>query len=126
MFNRLCRIAIVDTIFRQEELSTAVQISLKTRDIRIFFDYPSAIVSTGHNNQKDIKILEISLKDTGTGIFESDLTKVFDPYFKTKAMGVQKGVGLGLAASHAIVTRHGGRNIVIDSGAGRGTIVIVS
>ncbi len=143
-------------------LSTAVQISLKTKEVSISFDYPSVlpmlefdieqmlavfqniivnaaeampdggklnikaeIVSNRQDNQKDVNFLEISFEDTGTGIPESDLPKVFDPYFTTKAMGVQKGVGLGLADAQAIVTRHGG-NIYIDSAVGKGTTVIVS
>jgi two-component system, cell cycle sensor histidine kinase and response regulator CckA len=143
-------------------LNTAVQISLKTKDISISYDYPSVlpileldleqmlitfqyiivnaieampdggnlkikakIIPSRHENQKDVNLIDISFEDTGTGIPESDLAKVFDPYFTTKAMGVQKGVGLGLAAAQAIVTRHGG-NIYIDSLLGKGTTVTVS
>ncbi|MFO8085667.1 MAG: PAS domain S-box protein [Desulfobacterales bacterium] len=83
------------------------------------------IEPTRHNDQKDADFLHIFFEDTGTGIPGSDLTKVFDPYFTTKAMGAQKGVGLGLAAAQAIVNRHGG-NIQIESAAGTGTTVIVS
>lgn len=78
-----------------------------------------------HEDQKDDDFLHIFFEDTGTGIQASDLTNVFDPYFTTKAMGAQKGVGLGLAAAQAIVSRHGG-NIQIESAEGMGTTVIVS
>jgi two-component system, cell cycle sensor histidine kinase and response regulator CckA len=83
------------------------------------------ILSTGKDNQKDVAFLKVSFKDTGSGISESDLAKVFDPYFTTKAMGAQKGVGLGLAAAQAIVNNHGG-NIYIDSIPAKGTTVTVS
>lgn len=45
-----------------------------------------------------------SIRDTGGGIAESDLTKVFIPFFTTKASG--HGVGLPLA--HRIIAQHGG------------------
>ncbi|MGC2062882.1 MAG: PAS domain S-box protein [Thermodesulfovibrionales bacterium] len=46
----------------------------------------------------------ISVRDTGIGIPEQYLPKIFDPYFTTK----QKGSGLGLATSFSIVRNHGG------------------
>lgn len=85
----------------------------------------TAVTSPGNYSQEDIKFVEISFEDTGRGIPESDLIKLFDPYFTTKSMGAQKGVGLGLAAAQAIVNRHGG-NIHISSAPGKGTTVIVS
>ncbi|GEM_PF-2148144 len=88
-------------------------------------DIRTAVASTRNDKQRDIKFLEISFEDTGRGIPESDLLKLFDPYFTTKSMGAQKGVGLGLAAAQAIVNRHGG-NIHISSAPGNGTTVIVS
>jgi len=54
------------------------------------------------NGRGDRFILEVS--DTGTGIDESDLDKLFLPYFSKK----KDGTGLGLAISHMIVTKHGG------------------
>lgn len=49
----------------------------------------------------------ISIRDTGAGIPEHDIGKIFDPYFTTR----EKGNGLGLATSYSIVRSHGG---VID------------
>jgi two-component system, cell cycle sensor histidine kinase and response regulator CckA len=82
------------------------------------------IFSKKYEDQKEVSFLQISFKDTGPGIPKSDLSKVFDPYFTTKTMGAQKGVGLGLAAAQAIVANHGG-NIYIESALGKGTTVIV-
>jgi PAS domain S-box-containing protein len=48
--------------------------------------------------------VKVSVKDTGCGIPESYLHRVFDPYFTTK----QRGSGLGLATSYSIVKKHGG------------------
>ncbi len=46
----------------------------------------------------------ISIEDTGVGIPEQYVGKIFDPYFTTK----EKGSGLGLATSYSIVRNHGG------------------
>ncbi|HEY5764576.1 MAG TPA: ATP-binding protein, partial [Candidatus Deferrimicrobiaceae bacterium] len=62
----------------------------------------------------------LEVRDTGTGIAEKDLEKVFEPYFTTKSTGL----GLGLVLTRKIVEAHGG-TIVIDSGQGRGTRVTV-
>ena len=52
--------------------------------------------------QKDY--VAIAIKDTGVGIPEQYLSKIFDPYFTTK----EQGSGLGLATSYSIVRNHGG------------------
>lgn len=62
------------------------------------------------------KFLEVELSDSGHGIPEEILGKIFDPLFTTKA----KGIGLGLAVSKTIVERHGG-SIGAKSEKGRGT-----
>jgi PAS domain S-box-containing protein len=62
----------------------------------------------------------ISVADHGTGIPEEHRTRVFDPYFTTKA----EGRGLGLAVSYSIVVSHGGA-IILDSEVGRGTTFTV-
>jgi signal transduction histidine kinase len=63
-------------------------------------------------------VLVISVKDQGVGIAPQDLPNVFDPFFTSKT----RGSGLGLTASHRIVSDHGGE-IVIHSTAGHGTEV---
>lgn len=64
--------------------------------------------------------IKISIVDSGIGIDEKNIDKVFDPYFTTKS----KGSGLGLASAYSIVNNHDGV-ITIDSGSGRGTTVNV-
>ncbi len=63
----------------------------------------------------------ISIRDEGAGIPEENLPKVFDPYFTTKEMGSQKGVGLGLAISYSIVKKHNG-HIDVESTPNKGTM----
>ncbi len=50
------------------------------------------------------RFVRICIQDTGTGISEQNISKIFDPYFTTK----QKGSGLGLATSYSIIRNHGG------------------
>ncbi len=64
--------------------------------------------------------IRISIHDEGVGIPEENISKVFDPYFTTKGMSSQKGVGLGLAICYSIVRKHNGY-ILIDSIPGKGS-----
>lgn len=60
--------------------------------------------------------VQMSIKDTGSGISVNIQDKIFDPYFSTK----QQGSGLGLAITHSIVTKHNGR-VTVQSVPGEGT-----
>jgi signal transduction histidine kinase len=64
--------------------------------------------------------LHVIFKDTGAGIPGGNLSKIFDPYFSTKEMGRQKGMGLGLALCHSIIKSHQG-HILAESVPGEGT-----
>jgi hypothetical protein len=60
----------------------------------------------------------VDVEDTGIGISEEDIKRIYDPFYTTK--GASRGTGLGLAISYGIIQEHGGR-ILVDSEAGRGT-----
>jgi signal transduction histidine kinase len=64
----------------------------------------------------------LAVSDTGVGIAEEDLKKVFDPFFSTKK---GKGTGLGLSISHRIVRDHGGQ-LWAESQPGRGSTFFIS
>jgi two-component system cell cycle sensor histidine kinase/response regulator CckA len=64
----------------------------------------------------------ISIIDTGCGIPEENLSKIFDPYFTTKQMGPHKGMGLGLAVCYSIMKYHDG-HIAVESTVDKGTKV---
>jgi signal transduction histidine kinase/ActR/RegA family two-component response regulator len=61
--------------------------------------------------------VEISVRDTGTGMSEEVRSRVFDPFFTTKG---KTGMGLGLAVSYGIVRRHEG-TVEVESEVERGT-----
>jgi len=62
----------------------------------------------------------IIVSDTGTGIKNSDLPHLFDPYFTTKP----SGTGLGLAIVHKIIESHGGE-VSVESRYGEGATVTI-
>ncbi|NTW84455.1 MAG: PAS domain S-box protein [Chlorobiaceae bacterium] len=62
--------------------------------------------------------LQLSVADTGIGMDETTMERIFEPYFSTKA--VNKGSGLGLSVVHGIVTSNNGV-ITAESLQGKGT-----
>ena len=68
------------------------------------------------------KAVYVQVRDTGCGITQDVIDRIWDPFFTTKEVG--KGVGLGLAISYNIVKRHGGE-ITVDSHVGKGATFTV-
>ena len=64
------------------------------------------------------KYVNVIVRDTGTGMDEAILERIFDPFFSTKEM--RRGAGLGLAAAYGIINNHGGI-IDVHSQKGKGT-----
>ncbi|HSL20734.1 MAG TPA: ATP-binding protein [Vicinamibacterales bacterium] len=60
----------------------------------------------------------VEISDTGSGIPAEQLSRIYDPFFTTKALG--KGTGLGLSITYGIVQEHGG-TITCESAVGQGT-----
>ncbi|MDJ0721316.1 MAG: response regulator [Desulfobacterales bacterium] len=62
--------------------------------------------------------IELTIKDSGHGIPNEYMERIFDPYFTSKEKG--EGTGLGLAVVHGIISSHGGA-ITVESEVGKGT-----
>ncbi|HET9479758.1 MAG TPA: ATP-binding protein, partial [Pyrinomonadaceae bacterium] len=75
------------------------------------------VISTSRYEQALQPSIVIQLSDSGVGISEDDLNRIFDPFFSTG----KKGTGLGLWVTQDIVRQHGGR-IEVSSEVGRGTV----
>ncbi|SHO53850.1 PAS domain-containing hybrid sensor histidine kinase/response regulator, partial [Desulfopila aestuarii] len=67
--------------------------------------------------------IQLSVRDTGTGIEPGIQKKIFDPYFTTKELG--KGTGMGLAITHGIIKSYGGF-ITCESQLGEGTVFTIN
>jgi two-component system, OmpR family, manganese sensing sensor histidine kinase len=84
----------------------------------------------GHSaSSRHLPTLEVTVKDTGIGIPETAIPKVFDRFYRvdparTHTSRKAAGSGLGLAIAQAIATGHHGR-IQITSELDKGTIVTV-
>ena len=76
-----------------------------------------SIATHSHENQT-----LVTIKDTGQGIEESQLSKIFDPFYTSKQVG--SGMGLGLHLVFNIVEKHQGR-IDVESQVGKGSIFTV-
>jgi len=86
------------------------------------------VLKTSNATHNDIKgeeyhpvpgdYLRLTVSDTGIGMDEKVLKRIFDPFFSTKETG--KGTGLGLASVYGIIKNHGGY-IEVQSQKGQGS-----
>ncbi|MBW1806483.1 MAG: ATP-binding protein [Deltaproteobacteria bacterium] len=73
-----------------------------------------------HKNGADRNVL-LEVEDTGVGVSEDDIPRLFDPFFTSRKA---KGFGLGLFISRVIVERHNG-TMRARSKEGQGTVISV-
>ena len=93
------------------------RLTLSLRTVRC----PGAVCTSCHQPVGGT-FVELAVADTGPGIAQSVLERMFEPFFSTKEVG--KGSGMGLAMVHGIVHEYGG-HIRVDTAPGEGTTVRV-
>jgi len=77
-------------------------------------------IATQVRRSADHRWVEVVVSDTGVGIRQEDLSRLFEPFYTTKT----SGTGLGLAIAYRIMQDHGG-TIRVSSVPGSGTTVVV-
>ncbi len=87
-------------------LTVATQLKVESRKFK----------AEEENPLTETNFLEISFADTGCGIPEEKLSKIFNPFFSLR----EGGTGLGLSIVHKIIESHGGE-ISVESRVGKGT-----
>jgi signal transduction histidine kinase len=97
---------------------------IKQAFYNIFLNSIEAIADKGMVEILSVRMgphVNISVKDNGSGISETDIRNIFEYYYTTK----DKGIGLGLPISYMIVKDHGG-DIKVFSEKGKGTKFVIS
>lgn len=69
--------------------------------------------------------LSITIADTGTGIAQEDVPRLFERFYRAQNARGKSGMGLGLAIAHGIIEQHGG-TIKVESAPGQGSRFTVS
>jgi len=103
--------ALVDEVLMRQALTNLIQNAVEAM--------PEGGALSIEARKTDAEI-RIAVSDTGTGIPPDRVKKIFLPFFTTK----DKGVGMGLALVHKVITSHGGR-IEVNSTEGKGTTFTV-
>lgn len=121
-----------------EAASLSIEISTSLADIpRVVLDpdeFKKAVINIVRNGLEaageggtvdlstrlDGNMVALQIEDSGKGMNEEQMSKVFQPYFTTK----EQGTGLGLSIAQRVVADHGGR-IDVDSTLGKGTVFTI-
>ena len=104
------------TMGNAEQL-TQVLMAMMLNAVDAMDDRGKLTLRTGRSPSRSDEVL-LEIEDTGVGIPRADQSKIFEPFYTTKAPG--RGTGLGLSICYGIVEDHKGR-IEVDSQPGRGT-----
>lgn len=97
-----------------EALAGTGQVTLRTAPVRVIEP------CVGYELIEPGDYAVITVADTGKGIPQADLKRVFEPFFTHKRLSGSSGSGLGLAIVHGVVKEHGGF-LDVESRVGEGT-----
>jgi len=97
-----------------EAISGEGEVAVKLRRVRLTKPF------SGYETVDPGEYAAVSVTDSGSGIPEHDLSRIFEPFFSRKRVGEQSGSGLGLAIVHGVVKEHEGF-VDVASTIGAGT-----
>jgi len=98
----------------RDAIGTSGSITIETADVHIDKTYCQT-----HPWDRTGRYVLISVTDTGCGIDQENLDRIFDPFYTTKETG--KGTGLGLSTVYGLVKKHEGL-VHVYSEPGKGTV----
>ena len=117
----------IDILYQLDKALPPIQVDSNQFDLVFGNIIRNAIQAMPKGGQLTVKSevpspewVAISFIDTGTGISEENMGKLFEPLFTTKA----KGIGLGLPIAETLIKAHGGA-IEMQSEVGKGSIFTV-
>ena len=119
-----CQIELEDCMAPQLPMVTGDNRQLEQVFLNIILNARDAMPGGGRlavETYAGDNMVHVRFADTGIGIREENLQRIFEPYFTTKE---DRGTGLGLAICQRIVSQHGGR-ISVSSKLGEGTVFIL-
>jgi len=113
-------------IYADKYMLSTILRNLISNAIKFTDEHGEVTISTRYLIQKQSlgdKILEVAIADTGVGIREEEIAKLFriDKVFSTKGTQKEPGTGLGLILCKEFVEKHGGQ-IWVDSEPGKGSV----
>jgi iron only hydrogenase large subunit-like protein len=128
LYNSLINYDVKINSFSSEILITADYDQLKEVFLNIINNAIEAMEDSSRKNLtinllKQNENIIIEFHDTGCGIKEEYLNKIFVPFFTTKKIG--KGTGLGLAIAYGIIKMHNGE-ISVESKLNQGTVIKIT
>jgi PAS domain S-box-containing protein len=97
--------------YAMRESGGTLSLTLNTEDI-------NSVTAAVYPDLHPGPYVKLTVSDTGYGMDQSTIERIFDPYFTTKE--IDMGTGLGLAVVHGIVNSYGGK-IIASSQPGKGT-----
>jgi two-component system NtrC family sensor kinase len=116
-----CRAQDIEVVRHYDQKMPRVQsdpLLLHQVFLNIMMNAEQAIAATGRpgrieitSKKADDRIIT-TVRDTGVGVSEEALSRIFEPFYTTKEVG--KGTGLGLAIAYGIVQEHGGQILVAN------------
>lgn len=102
------------------EQLTQVILNVALNGIESMSEGGTLTISTAKIEDERNNRVEMTIRDTGSGINDEHMKNIFKPFFTTK----KKGAGLGLSVCRRIIKRHGGR-IDLESTPGEGTAFFI-